>query len=438
MSLGIVVRALVLGLVLVGGQGVGKAHGAETPGAEPAPVLVLRAARLLDVVSGEIIADAVVVVEGGTIAAAGPAAAVMIPAGARTTELGDRTLLPGLIDLHTHLVYAPEDLFLERTGRHSQAVAAMRALQGAESARRTLDAGFTTVRDLGACCFADIALARAIDRGFVPGPRMIAAGYVITGTGGACDQTLVEPQMLERTPERGIADSRQEIVEAVRWQKVHGAGVIKTCLDPGDQFSDEELAVMADAAHRLELDLAVHVWDEASIPKALRAGADTIEHVAPLSDETIQLFLSTGAALVPTAHVVLESDLSKAPAHLRARFEAERPLARDGLQRAAKAGVRIGFGSDSGEIAHGDNALEMAALVAAGLTPLQALRAATVDAAAILGVDDRGTLVPGQLADLIAVPGNPLSDIGVMSRVDFVMKGGAVHRAPALALPPKP
>jgi imidazolonepropionase-like amidohydrolase len=391
--------------------------------------VVLRAARLLDVVAGTMVADAVVVVDGESIVAAGKASEVVTPPGARSIDLGDRTLLPGLIDLHTHLVYDPADLFLDKTGRRPHAVAAMRALQGAQSARRTLDAGFTTVRDLGACCLADIALGRAIERGFVAGPRVIASGYVLTGTGGICDQTLVEPEILERTPERGIADDAREIVEAVRWQKLHGAGVIKTCMDPGEQFSEADLAVMADATHRVELQLAVHVWYESSVQKALRAGADTIEHLTPLSEETIALFLESGAALVPTAHVVLGTDLSKAPAKLRARFEAERPLARDGLRRAALAGVRIGFGSDTGELPHGENARELLALVDAGLSPLEAVRAATSTAAEILDLDDRGVIAPGRLADLIAVPGDPLADISALQRVDFVMKGGEVLRS---------
>jgi imidazolonepropionase-like amidohydrolase len=421
--------ALLLFAVALGSFSPRLTAGESSPEAGAGPV-VLRAARLLDVVAGTLVGDAVVVVEGESIVAAGAASEVAIPPEARVIDLGERILLPGLIDLHTHLVYDPADLFLDKTGRHPQAVAAMRALQGAQSAKRTLDAGFTTVRDLGACCLADIALGRAIERGFVAGPRVIASGYVLTGTGGACDQTMVEPQMLERTPERGIADDAREIVEAVRWQKLHGAGVIKACMDPGEQFSEADLAVMADATHRLGLKLAVHVWDESSVQKALRAGADTIEHLTPLSEETIALFLESGAALVPTAHVVLESDLSMAPAKLRARFEAERPLARDGLRHAALAGVRIGLGSDTAEIPHGENARELLALVAAGLSPLQAVRAATSTAAEILDLDDRGVIAPGRLADLIAVAGDPLGDVSALQSVDFVMKGGQVEREP--------
>lgn len=402
----------------------------EAAAGEPAPaVTVLRAARMLDVVAGELVADPVVVVEGERIAAVGSAAEPPeVPAGAREVALGDLTLLPGLIDLHTHLTYTPENL-LPKLGRHPYTPAATHALIGARSARATLQAGITTVRDLGACCFADVTLARAIEEGLAVGPRVVPAGYVLTITGGGCDQTIAEPLVVDGGPERGIVDSAGEIVEAVRYQVAHGAKAIKACVD-GEKFSAEEIRVMADEAHRRGVKLATHVWEVESVRAAVEGGADTIEHVTFLPDDVIEAMLERGTVLVPTIHVSTSYDLDALPPAARERFVREQPEWRASLRRAIAAGVTIGFGSDTGEIPHGENAKELAGLVEHGMSPLEAIRAATLVGARVLDADDRGAVEAGRLADVIAVPGNPLEDIALLQDVRFVMKGGEVYRAP--------
>jgi imidazolonepropionase-like amidohydrolase len=384
---------------------------------------------MLDVVAGEVVADPVVVVKGERILAVGSAVAPPeIPEGARAQDLGDLTLLPGLIDLHTHLTYTPENL-LPELGRHRYTPAATHALVGARSARATLQAGITTVRDLGACCFADVTLARAIEEGLAVGPRVVPAGYVLTITGGGCDQTIAEPLVVNGGPEQGIVDSPQEIVEAIRYQVRHGAKVIKACVD-GEKFSGREIRVMAEEAHRRGVKLATHVWEIESVRAAIDGGADTIEHVTFLDDAMIEAMLEKGTVLVPTIHVSTSYDLDALPPPVRERFVREQPEWRSSLRRAIEAGVTIGFGSDTGEMPHGENAKELAGLVEHGMSPLEAIRAATLVGARVLAVDDRGAVEAGRLADLIAVPGNPLEDVALLQDVRFVMKGGEVYRAP--------
>lgn len=403
----------------------------------PPPVTVLRAAAMIDVLEGVSIADPVVVIEGGTIRAVGTADdPPEVPAGARTVDLAGLTLLPGLIDLHTHLTYDPRHL-LPDLGDHLYTPAATHALIGAASARATLAAGVTTVRDLGACCFADITLGRAIDAGIVPGPRVVPSGYVLTILGGGCDQTIAEPRVFEGGPEQGVVGSPEEIVRAIRYQVRHGAKAIKACVDRG-QFSESEIRVMAEEAHRRGVKLATHVWEVESVRAAVAGGADTIEHVTFLDDALIAEMLDRGTVLVPTIHVSTSYDLEKLPPPVRERFEREQPAWRDSLRRAIAAGVPIGFGSDTGEIPHGENAKELTALVAHGMTPLEAIRSATLVGARVLGLEDRGAIAPGRLADLIAVAGDPLEDVALLEDVRFVMKGGEVvvpAQPPAATVP---
>ncbi len=389
--------------------------------ADDAPT-ALRAARMLDVTTGEMLEDVVVRLEDGSIVAVEPGGE--LPADGSTLDLGELTLLPGLIDAHTHLTYSPE--WLEpRLGRHAMTAAAERALVGADSARKTLHAGFTTVRDLGACCFADVTLARAVANGLVEGPEIVPSGYVITTTGGDCDQTVAEPTVHDAGPEHGIADGPESIRRAVRYQIQYGAKVIKTCADRGN-YGEDELRVMAETAHRRKVKVAVHVWETETIRAAVRAGVDSIEHVAILDDALIDEMIERGTWLVPTVHVSESLPLERMPPKIRHRLEREIPLYWESLKRAAERGVKIAFGSDTGEFAHGENALEFARLVERGLTSLQAVRSATVGAAELLGFDDRGRIAPGLRADLVAVAGDPLSDVTVLGDVRFVMRGGSV------------
>jgi imidazolonepropionase-like amidohydrolase len=386
-------------------------------------VIVLRAARMLDVRAGVFVPNPVIVIENDRILAVNPEKE---PANGQVLDLGDVTVMPGLIDAHTHLTYDADDYRLD-LGKQPYATPAGRALVGAKNARITLQAGFTTVRDLGACCFADVTLQKAIEKGHIDGPRIIASAHIIATTGGNCDQTIVQPDIVEGSPLQGIADDRTEIVEAIRLQIKYGAGVIKTCAD-GNQFTEEELRLMAEIAHQRKVKLAVHVWEPESVLRALNAGADSIEHAMIFTPEVIKLMVKKQVFLVPTMYTIDGLNLEKLPPRTRKRVEPEIPLYKESFRMAVKAGVKIAFGSDSGQIPHGENAKEFGSMVSYGMTPLEAIRSATLNAADLLSAADRGTIENGKLADIIAVPGDPLKDVTVLQKVSFVMKGGKIYR----------
>jgi imidazolonepropionase-like amidohydrolase len=392
---------------------------------------IVRADRMLDVESGRIVRGVMVVVEDGRITGVNPRA---VPAG-EVIELGDVTLLPGLMDTHTHLAYDIEGDWVHRSVEETAADAALR---GARNARLTLMAGFTTVRDVGAGGFADVSLARAIEGGLVVGPRIFPAGHALGITGGHCDITGYAPGILEGGPEEGIADGPDEVLQAVRYQIKHGAKVIKTCATAGvlsfegsvgaQQYSEEELRVMVEEAARHGIKVAAHAHGTEGIIAAVRAGVASIEHGSMLSDEAIDLMKEHGTYLVPTTYLSGAINLDALPAPIRAKAEYVLPVARESLERAVDAGVKIAFGTDAAVFPHGDNAREFGALVERGMTPIEAIRSATVYAADLLGVNDRGRIAEGTLADLVAVSGNPLDDIRVLEDVQFVMKGGVIHK----------
>jgi imidazolonepropionase-like amidohydrolase len=405
-----------------------------------AGVTVLRADRFVDVDAGEVRSPAVIVVEGEHIAAVNP---VTVPDGAEI-DLGDVTLLPGLMDMEINLLLG---------GPHGgnprgdvQDDPAFRTLRAIVNCRTTLEAGFTTVRNLGLFVktggyLLDVALARAVDNGWVDGPRIVPAGHAITPTGGHLDPTMFQrfsPDVLPLTVEEGIANGVPEVRKAVRYQIKYGARVIKISASGGvmshsglagaQQYSDEELAAIVDEAHRAGIKVAAHAHGDAGIRACIRAGVDCIEHGSLASDETIQLMVEHGTFLVATSYLSEGLDVSRAAPELRKKAEEVFPRARAMLGKAIAAGVKIACGTDAPAIPHGDNAKELWALVDRGMTPMEALRAATVTSAELIGVDDRGRLAEGLLADIVAVPGDPSQDITTTQDVRFVMKGGRVHK----------
>lgn len=391
---------------------------------------VVRAARMIDIVKGEVVKPAVVVIAGGQIRSIGSSG---VPAGARTLDLGDVTLLPGLIDVHTHLTGDLKGDWVTRPVRELPADAALR---GVSYARETLLAGFTTVRDVGAVGFADVSLAKAIDAGLVEGPRIVASAHAIGITGGHCDDTGWAPGILERTFKDGVADGPDQAVAAVRYQIKHGARVIKVCATAGvlsfdatvgaQQLSDAELEAIVREAARHGLKVAAHAHGSDGIKAAIRAGVASIEHGSMLDAEAIDLMKRRGTFLVPTAYLLTAFHFESLPPPIAAKARQVVPLAQDSHRRAIRAGVRVAFGTDAGVYPHGDNAKEFAIYVEYGMRPLEAIRTATVNAAELLGVNDRGVIAPGKLADIIAVQGNPLDDVRVLQRVTWVMKGGEV------------
>jgi len=398
---------------------------------------VIRAQRMLDVASGEIIEPAVVVVRDGRIESVNPKT---IPGDIEIIDLGDRTLLPGFMDMHSHVTL---DFF---TGDHWTTAAVMEtpadwALHGAEFGRDMLMAGFTTVRDAGAWPgFPDVALMRAIDKGGVPGPRIFPAGHYLSITGGHCDVTGFAPGIMELGPKQGIANGRAEILEAVRYQAKHGVKVIKVCATAGvfskgdspgaQQYSDEELRVIVEEANRHGLKVMAHAHGSEGILAAVKAGVASIEHGSMLTPEIVGEMKARGTFYVPTIHLNDVPLPPETPQWTVEKSEFLAPYVERSFELALESGINIALGSDAGVMPHRDARLEFNAMVRRGMTPLHALRTATIDAADLLGVDDRGRIGPGLLADLVAVDGNPLEDIRTVENVRFVMKGGEVFLAP--------
>jgi len=410
------------------------------PGAVRAEVLALAADRLIEVRSGRVVRDAIVVVEGERIRAVGSRATVALPAGTRVVELGNRTLLPELFDMHVHL--SSKSTRPKKFMQYFFDGPIDSALRAADNARATLAVGFTSVRSAGDNDFIDVALNKAIENGFAVGPRIVPAGYQISMTGGHGDDTGFPPGVFEYGPEQGIADGPQQLLRAVRYQIKHGARVIKMMVTGGvggfertldvQQFSEEEMRTVVEEAKRNRLKVMAHAEALAGTLAALRAGVDSIEHGSQLDDQAIRLMKEQGTYLVPTPLVGEASEeVANYPEEILAKSREERRRAAESLRKAIRAGVKIAYGTDAGAMPHGRNAEQFALLVAAGMSPLDAIRSATLAAADLLGVADRGALEPGLLADVVAVPGDPLADIHAMEHVDFVMKGGVIFHAPA-------
>jgi imidazolonepropionase-like amidohydrolase len=398
-----------------------------------AETLVLKADAYIDVDAGRRITPGILVVEGARIAALNPAA---MPGGARVIELPGLTLLPGFIDVHTHL---GSDLGEGWESRGVRWTDIDHALLGVRYARLTLISGFTTVRDVGSSGFADVALMHAIERGDFPGPRVVPAGHGIGATGGHCDATGYAPGVLDGGPEQGVADGREEILKAVRHQIKHGAQVIKICATAGvmsfegpvgaQQYGMDELRAVVEEARLHGIPVAAHAHGPEGIIAASDAGVDSIEHGSLLNEEAIRVMKRNGTWLVPTLYQWFEE--YELPPQLHEKNEYIKARIGDSMRAAFSAGVKVALGTDAGAGPHGQSGKEFVAYVAHGMSPAEALRAGTVNAAALLRVEDRGRLRAGLLADIVAVPGDPLADIRAVEDVRFVMKGGEIHRQPA-------
>jgi imidazolonepropionase-like amidohydrolase len=396
-------------------------------------IIAVKAGRVLDVRTGQMISNAFILIEGGRITAVGPN--LTVPAGAEVIDLKGMTLLPGMIDCHTHLTFEPSQM-----GYSSLGISIPRsALTGAKNARITLEAGFTTVRNVGAAGYADIALRDAINAGDVPGPRIDASGPALGITGGHCDNNLLAPEF--HYIDEGVADGVPAVMQKTREVIKYGADVIKICstggvLSLGDdpkasQFTLEEMKAIVAEAHRLGRKVAAHAHGGDGIKLAVLAGVDSIEHGTYIDDEAVKLMKEHGTYLVPTLYLgdwFLENyQRMGVPAQMAAKGKEVMPAARKNIARAFAQGVPVAFGTDAAVYPHGLNGHEFGVYVKLGMTPLQAIQTATVHASKLLGWEDRiGAIEAGKFADLIAVEGDPTKDVTELERVKWVMKDGVI------------
>lgn len=395
----------------------------------------IKAGKLLDVQSGKLLTNQILVVRAERIVKIGSFEDIVPPDGALVTDLSEYTILPGLIDTHAHLTMSGEV--------HGYGVLALSvpriAISGVQGASRTLMAGFTTVRNVGAPAFTDVALRDAINAGEVIGPRMLVSGPSLGMTGGHCDNNLLPPQY--NVTAEGVANGPWAVRARVRENIKYGADLIKFCATGGvlskgtavgaTQYTFEEMQALVDEAHMQGRKVAAHAHGTNGIKQAILAGVDSVEHVSLMDDEGLALAIENGTALVMDIYVddyiigkgaeqgILEESLDKS-----------RQVAtnmRENFRKAHKARANIVFGTDSGVYPHGGNAVQFAYMVRYGMTPLAAIQAATSRAAKLMGLEnDVGELSPGHYADLIAVQGDPLVDVTILEQIEFVMKGGSI------------
>lgn len=406
-----------------------------------AKVMVLKAARMFDGKSNSLISPGIVVVEDGRIVELGGSA--KLPAGAEVIDLGNATLLPGFMDAHTHLRGDPASDSRQGRIEAIEQYPAERALIASGLVRKTLHAGFTTVRDLGSSDFVDIGLRNAISAGHIEGPRMLVAVRALGTTGGHCDPTnsfrfgLLDPRMESPT----VANGPDAMRAAVRWAVKYGADVIKTCATGGvlslnddvdsPQLTQEELNALVDQAHTMRRRAAAHAHGAEGAKRAIHAGIDSIEHGSFLDDEALRAMVQKGTFYVPTLMAI--EGVKERMAGLDPRQQRKARRAMDSIdqtvRKAVSLGVRIALGTDAGVYPHGRNAGEFRLMVERGLTPIAALKAGTSVDAELFGIGDRlGSLETGKLADVVAVPGDPVADIRQTEKVFFVMKEGRVYR----------
>jgi imidazolonepropionase-like amidohydrolase len=402
---------------------------------------IVKAAHLFDGKSDQLVSPGVVVIQDGKIVAAG--SKVQEPAGAEVIDLGNATLLPGLMDAHTHMTSeATGDWKKDELDRFKKPIPQV-AIEATGNARRTLLAGFTTVRDLGSEDLVDIGLRNAINEGVVPGPRMLVSVHAISARGGHCDGTAgYRPGLLkEPGPEEGVADGPDQVRAAVRFNAKHGADVIKVCASGGvlsltdkvdsPQLTQAELDALVSESHALGRRTAAHAHGAEAAKRAVRAGIDSIEHGSFVDDEGLDLMKQKGTYFVFTPVLCLNERLKKsgAPPNVVDKATAATAAANATFKRALAKGVKLAFGSDAAVCPHASQVAQFAAMVGLGMKPLAALRAATSVDAKLLGIDDKlGTLEAGKLADVVAVPGDPSANVTAVEKVFFVMKDGVVYR----------
>jgi imidazolonepropionase-like amidohydrolase len=406
-------------------------------------VTAIRAGTLIDGTGGAPVKNAIILVQGGRITAVG--ASVPVPNGATVIDLSGATVLPGFIDAHVHLAGRTIG---DGDWQHSilTEMPSQLALLGAAHAQQTLEAGFTTVRVLGTAHFGDIALRNAINAGWIPGPRIVGAGISFGIRGGHCDETNgLRPDALghEAGVEYGVADGVEEVRNAVRYGVKYGADVIKICATGGvlsltdsvgvQQYTEEEMRAIVEAAAQLDRRVAAHAHGTAGIKAAVRAGVASIEHGSILDAEAVALMKQRGTWLVPTllAGFTVESlaTAGRLPPPIAAKALAIAPRQHTSFKLAVDGGVRIALGTDAGVMRHGTNGREFGLMVKYGMTPMQAIVAGTSSGATLLGLErEIGTIAVGKQADLVAVRGDPLQGIAQLEHVDFVMKGGTVFK----------
>jgi imidazolonepropionase-like amidohydrolase len=430
---------LALFSLLAAGASFGQAQKAATK------TYVLKAARLFDGKSNALVTPGVIVVTDGKIVATGTSAT--IPAGAEVVDLGDATLLPGFIDAHTHLTMAYSEDYKQNRLDELQKTIAERALDASVNARVTLMAGITTVRDVGSSDYLDVGLRNAIRNGKVPGPRMLVTVHALSATGGHCDFSQGFREGIfghESGPLEGVVNGADQARYAVRLDHKYGADMIKVCatggvLSPTDdvdtpQLTQEELNAIVDEAHALKRKTAAHAHGAEGAKRAIRAGIDSIEHGTFLDDEALDMMKQRGTFLVPTLMAIqgLQEQIDKGvymPPAILIKAKAAIASIHQTFQRALAKGVKIGLGTDAAVYPHGRNVEEFHQMADLGMKPMDALRAGTSMDAELLGLADKiGTLEGGKIADVVAVPGDPVQNIRQTEHVFFVMKEGVIYR----------